>query len=126
MATPGDGGNCTGSTERVPMKIPNKCGDSTDMEVRSLAESIGRLATAIAGRPRPVVTAKSWLSPGELADLVGKSGSTVRRWIRNHGLPAKQIGSGYLIRYRDFVSWAPEGDGASVRVEAARILKKLG
>lgn len=105
------------------MKSFSRCGALTDMEVRSLAESVAQLAAAIAGRPRPVITPESWLSAGELADLVGKSGSTVRRWIRNYGLPAKRIGGSYLIRYREFLAWAP--DAESVRAEAARIMKRL-
>ena len=108
------------------MKISRKHRTLADVDVRILAESVGRLAAAIAGRPRLVVTPESWLSPQELADLVGKSGSTVRRWIHDCGLPAKKVRNSYLVRYCDFTSWNPESDPHALREEAKRILDKLG
>ena len=85
-----------------------------DANVRELAQAVARLTQQFTGTPRPTLESHHWLSISELAALCGKTTKTVRRWVRDHGLPAKKLPgdrSGHLVRYGDFVSWRTgEGD----------------
>jgi len=98
-------------------------------DVLRLAQSVAKLAGALAGSPRTNVTPETWLSTSELAKLVGKDQSTVRRWITEHGLRAKGLpGGSYSIRYADFVEWSPltgESSKETIRQEAKRVLERI-
>jgi len=74
-------------------------------------ELMQEAVSLLRGNLRPV-DSDSWLSTSELAERVHKHPSTLRRWIKEHGLPAKQLPGtgGYLIRYGDFMAWREDGD----------------
>jgi len=102
--------------------------NNDDKEAISLIrQALGLLS----GQERSVVP-ESWLSAPELANLIGKDPSTVRRWITERGLPGKEFPNGnYHVRYRDFLDWQPgsetQGLSKKKRIEhgARDVLRRI-
>jgi putative molybdopterin biosynthesis protein len=61
----------------------------------------------------------TFLTPQEVSDLLRVSVQTVRRWIKEGGLPAYKVGRGWRIREQDLNDWLSqqrstgEADGSS-------------
>jgi putative molybdopterin biosynthesis protein len=47
----------------------------------------------------------TFLTPQEVSDLLRVSVQTVRRWIKEGGLPAYKVGRGWRIREQDLNDW---------------------
>lgn len=93
-----------------------------DPDVRALCETVGRLLEHLTGKSR-ALGPDTWLSVPELAEVTGKSKQTVRRWITRHGLTAKLLPDGYLVRYGDFLAWG-EHDNVAVFNDVLRRLDR--
>lgn len=94
-------------------------------DVRELADAVRRLVDAVTGEARPPVSVDDWMSTQELATRTGRHPETIRRWIADHGLPAKKTPSGWLVRYGDFLAWDSDGaDDATAVIDA--VLRRTG
>ena len=50
------------------------------------------------------------LTPRELAEALGCSPRSVKRWIREYGLPADQTWGGYRIHPEDWDTWLADNE----------------
>jgi len=58
------------------------------------------------------------ISPSELADAIGRSPGTVRRWIRNGYIKAMKLGGEYRITKADANAWCQSRGGGLLYPEA--------
>lgn len=58
------------------------------------------------------------VSPSELAEAIGRSPSTVRRWIREGYIKAMQLGSEYRITKADANAWCKSRGGGLLYPDA--------
>lgn len=53
----------------------------------------------------------TFMTPGEVADMLKVSIYTVRRWINQQAIPAYKVGRGWRIETGEFKDWLQENRG---------------
>ena len=70
--------------------------------------------------PPPSTVAYCWLSPAEVAKRLGVHVETIRRAVRDGGLPAAKVGSAIRIDPADLAAWQPFRRGRAQRQRPSR------
>lgn len=64
------------------------------------------------GMTQTIVTAKRWMSVGEIAEYLGVASITIYRWLEKGQIPAHRIGKQWRFNQTAVDAWVESGNAA--------------